>query len=103
MAVDNDLKKVVRDLGHALGHAISASPKTAEAVRRIRNQGFSLYLVIDRDEEGARIELTSGRASPRKPRFLLNKGDVSFLESVGIDATRPARRRRTAPKPKPPA
>ena len=101
MAVDNDLKKAVRDLGQA----IVASPKTAETVRRIRHQGYSLYLVVNRDEEenGARIELTSDDTSTRKPSFVLNKGDVLFLESVGIDATRPGRRRRAAPKHKPSA
>ncbi len=101
MAVDNDLKKAMRDLGHA----IAASPGTADTVRRIRHQGYSIYLVVDRDEgeNGARIEITSGQTSSKKPGFLLNKGDVSFLESVGIDATRPGRRRRAAPRPKPPA
>lgn len=105
MAVDNELKKVMRDLGQTLGHAIAASPKIADTVRRIRRQGYSLYLVLDRDEgeSGTRIELSSGQTSSKKPGFLLNKGDVSFLESVGIDATRPGRRRRAAPKPKPPA
>ena len=101
MAINDDLKKAMRNLGHA----IAASPKTADTVRRIRHQGYSLYLIVNRDEEesGARIELTSDQPRTKKPRFLLNKGDVSFLESVGIDATRPGRRRRTVPKHKPSA
>ncbi len=101
MSVDHDLKKAIRDLERAL----TASPRAADTLRRIRNQGYSLYLVAERDEveNGARIELTSDQTSSKTPSFLLNKGDVSFLESVGIDATRPGRRRRPAPKPKPPA
>lgn len=95
MPADNDLKKMMREIGSTLVHAIAASSKTADSVRRIRHQGCSLYLVLDHDEggNGARIELTAGHASSTKPDFLLNKGDVSFLESVGIDATRPGRRR----------
>lgn len=95
MPVDNDLRRMMRDLSRALVHAIAASPQAAEAVRRIRQQGYSLRLVLDREAgEDTRVELTSGQTSASKPGFLLNKGDVSFLESVGIDATRPGRRRR---------
>ncbi len=101
MSVDHDLQKAIRDLERAL----TASPRAADTLRRIRRQGYSLYLVAERDEveSGARVELTSDQTASKTPGFLLNKGDVSFLESVGIDATRPGRRRRPAPKPKPPA
>ncbi len=97
MPVDNDLKKWMRDLGQDLVHAIAASPEATDNVRKIRQRGYSLYLVLDRSEgeSGTHVELTSGQASSTKPSFLLNKGDVTFLESVGIDATRPGRRRRT--------
>ncbi len=96
MSVDNDLKKMMRDLGQALVHAIAASPEAADTVRRIRHQGWSVRLVLDHNEgeNGTQIELTSGQSSSVKADFLLNKGDVLFLESVGIDATRPGRRRR---------
>lgn len=96
MPVDNDLKKLLRDLGNELVHAIAASSKTAESVRKIRQRGYSLYLVLDdkEGESGPQVELTSGETSSPRPSFLLNKGDVTFLESVGIDATRPGRRRR---------
>ncbi len=100
MSVDHDLKKMMRDLGHALVHAIAASPEAADTVRQIRHRGYSLYLVSDRNEGaaislsgGTRIELASGQPPSTKPGYLLNKGDVTFLESVGIDATRPGRRR----------
>ncbi len=97
MTVDKHLEQMMRDLGHALVEVIATCPEVGEKVRKIRRQGYSLYLVLDRDEgeKGAQIELTAGRTThSQKPVFLLNKGDVSFLESVGIDATRPGRRRR---------
>ncbi len=97
MTVDKQLQRKMRDLGHALLKAIAASPEVGHAMREIRHQGYSLYLVLDPEEgeNGARIELTAGRKTPsEKPVYLLNQGDVSFLESVGIDATRPGRRRR---------
>ena len=97
MPVDNDLKRAMRDLGHALVYAIAASPKVGEAVRRIRHQGYSLYLVLDQDEgeKSTQIQLADGNDSTPKPDFRLNKADVSFLKSVGIDATRRGKRRRT--------
>ncbi len=96
MTVDNDLKEMMRDLGHALAHAIATSPQAADTVRKIRHQGYSLYLMIDRDEgdDATQIELAPAKVASSRPGFLLNKDDVTFLESVGIDATRPSRRRR---------
>jgi len=94
--VDQDLRTMMRELGHALVHAIAASPSAADTVRGIRQLGYSLCLVLGRDagDSGTRIELTSSQVLETQPGFLLNKGDVSFLESVGIDATRSGRRRR---------
>lgn len=107
MSVDDDLKEMMRDLGQTLARAIATSPKAADTVRKIRRQGYSLYLAVDGKEgdsesatarlrrDSARVELPSGQTPSPKPGFLLNQDDVSFLESVGIDATRPGRRRRT--------
>ncbi len=96
MTVDKRLKRMMRELGEALANAIATSPKIGDAVRRISHRGYSLYLVLNRDEDvhGAQIELTADQRPAKKPAFRLNKSDVSFLESVGIDATRPGRRRR---------
>ena len=96
MPIDDDTKKMMQDLGQALTRAIATSSEVSAAVRGIRQQGFSLYLVLDRKEEGergARIELTT-RSRAKSPVFVLDQGDVSLLKSMGIDATRPGRRRR---------
>ena len=97
MSTDDDVKKMMQDLGHALTQAIATSPEVSAAVRGIRQQGYSLYLVLDRKEEGqrgARFELTTRQTKSEAPVFMLDKGDVSLLKSMGIDATRPGRRRR---------
>ena len=97
MPVDNELERAMRDLGQALVYTIAASPKVGDAVRRIRHQGYSLYLVLDRDEDerSTQIQLSAGDDSTPKPGFQLNKADVSFLKSLGIDATRRGKRRRS--------
>ena len=97
MPIDDDTKKMMQELGHALTRAIATAPGVSAAVRGIRRQGYSLYLVLDREEEGqrgARIELTTRETSSKSPVFVLDKGDVSLLKSMGIDATRPGKRRR---------
>lgn len=98
MPIDDKVKKMMQDLGHALVQAIATSPEVSATVKGIRQQGYSLYLVLDRKEEGqrgARIELTTRQTPSKSPAFLLDKGDVSLLKSMGIDATRPGKRRRT--------
>lgn len=96
MAVDNHIKQMIQELGHALVQAIAGSPEAAEAIGRIRQEGYSLHLVLDREEAGgreARIELTNRQPSPREATFVLDKGDVSLLKTLGIDATRSRKRR----------
>ncbi len=96
MPVDNNLKQMMQELGQALVHTIASSPKATDALRKVRSQGCSIYLAIDRDERATQIELAAGEARANTPAYLLNQGDVSFLESIGIDATRPGKRRRSS-------
>ncbi|MEM8932885.1 MAG: hypothetical protein AAGE94_17000 [Acidobacteriota bacterium] len=111
----------LEDLGRAMTLAMSHSTEIAAAVERLRREGFSLYLVLDPNPLGParnRFELRltpeSGEAvpsdrrpssvpataalrpvdRPRRPEFRLDADDVHLLRSMGIDATRPGRRRR---------
>jgi hypothetical protein len=64
---------------------------------QVREEGWSVYLVIDRkreDETPEGIELTGDDVDGRVPTFLINSRDLAFLKSVGIDPTRRVRRRR---------
>ena len=98
MTVDKHIRRMMQDLGQALVQAIASSSKVSQAVSRIQQEGYSVFLVLDRKQEGERdvqIELTSRKPAPKEPAFLLDKRDVSFLKTVGIDATRSAKRRRS--------
>ena len=64
---------------------------------RIREAGWSVYLVIDRkreDEMPEGFELTTRQRAMEEPVFRIDSRDLSFLKSVGIDPTRSVRRRR---------
>ena len=109
---------MLTEFGRALIQAISSSSDATGSVRRIRDEGFSIYLVMDgrrRGERSAqRLELATRRAGDGDPRaepragntsnggrgesetepvFRINSQDVTFLKSLGIDPTRSVRSR----------
>ena len=89
------------ELSRALMQAISTSSEVSGTARKIRQEGYSVYLALDCKQDSERrthqIELTPRKAPPPAPEFRLDGSDVAFLKSLGIDATRPAKRRRSAP------
>jgi hypothetical protein len=117
MGSEDQVKQLFDDLGRALAEAIAASPDVTAAASHIRRQGFSLNLMLNCTQQSERagvpletlfrksdsppgpsalapvIADNQGSPSAQAP-FRLNIGDVAFLRSVGIDGTRPARRRR---------
>lgn len=98
---------MLRDLRRALSDAISDSPDVGRTLRRIREEGYSLYLLVDckRDPFGddddplpvASRRRERERERDREPVFQINGPDLHFLRSIGIDPTRRSRRRRPVP------
>jgi hypothetical protein len=96
--LDDKLNHMLRDLRRALSEAISESTEVSRTLKKIREEGYSLYLLVDckRDvAEQEQLALTAGKAAAGEPSFLIDKRDLSFLKSIGIDPTRRLRRRRT--------
>lgn len=93
---------MLRDLRRALSEAISESTEVNRTLRKIREEGYSLYLLVDckrdREDPDALPLGTSRQTVPRngsEPVFQIDGRDLSFLRSIGIDPTRRQRRRRT--------
>jgi len=120
--LDDRLHQMLRDLRRALSEAISESSEVSLTLRRIREEGYTLYLLVDckRDRldrldrhdrldrlDRDRLDREIGDellpvAAPRRagePVFQINGQDLSFLRSIGIDPTRQLRRRRPVPDP----
>ena len=79
-----------------MSKALSESTDVNRSMNRIRQQGWSLYLVVDRkreDETPEAFELTTRQCTSRDPVFKIDGRDLSFLKSIGIDPTRQLRRR----------
>jgi hypothetical protein len=107
MEVDDKLRQMIRDLGRLLSDAILESSEASDVVRRLREEGYCLYLLIGPDDEEAdtpRGQLTlgagaadgseNGGAQRNPPSFVIRGHDLAFLKSIGIDPTRSLRRRR---------
>src|SRR5947209_8865212 len=99
LKLDDNLHRMLRDLRRALSEAISESSEVNRTLRRIREEGYALYLLVDCKREANEIEpLTFATTAPRlhsgEPAFQIDGRDLSFLRSIGIDPTRRLRRRR---------
>jgi hypothetical protein len=95
---------MLRELRRALSEAISESTDVNRTLRKIREEGYSLYLLVDCKRDASELEpltfataprLTSGASGASgEPAFQIDIRDLSFLRSIGIDPTRRLRRRR---------
>ena len=97
--LDDKLNQMLRDLRRALSEAISESTEVNRTLRKIREEGYSLYLLVDckreaRDESDEPITVPARRGAA-DPVFQIDGRDLSFLRSIGIDPTRRLRRRRS--------
>lgn len=73
--LDDQMKQLLRDLGHAINETVSDSERIAEAISNVRAAGFDIVLKLD-----ATIVLAKRDAEPSK----LTKQDQNFLESLHI-------------------
>ncbi|HVT18891.1 MAG TPA: hypothetical protein VHQ90_22235 [Thermoanaerobaculia bacterium] len=89
---------MLRDLRRALSEAISESSEVSRTLRKIREEGYSLYLLVDCKREAndpEQLPLSAGKLPAGDPVFQIDGRDLSFLKSIGIDPTRRLRRRRS--------
>lgn len=94
--LEEKIRQMLRDLGRALSDAMAESSDVNQALRRIHEEGYSLFIFLERKDGEASTE-ASGPAEPRRsgePVFRIHGGDLSFLRSIGIDPTRRIRGKR---------
>jgi hypothetical protein len=98
--LDDKLHQMLRELRRALSEAISDSAEVNRTLRKIREEGYALYLLVDckresLDEEPLSLTAPSFRSGSGEPVFQIDGRDLNFLRSIGIDPTRRLRRRKT--------
>ena len=105
MQLDDNLKQLLRELGHAINDTVSESGRISEAISDVRSAGFDIVLKLDatiglarRDGDDTRI--TNDRRfleslhiqvdqeilneEREAPKFEMTPQDMRFLKSLKI-------------------
>ncbi len=77
MQLDDHLKQLLRELGHAINDTVSESGRISEAISDVRSAGFDIVLKLDATIGLARRD---GNSDDTK----ITTGDRRFLESLHI-------------------
>ncbi len=90
--VDQQLKKLIKELGDAISESLAESEQIADVISRIKAGGYDIFLVLEatigfnkQDEKPSRRRPTI-TARTRVPEFKLNSQDMKFLKSLKISA-----------------
>lgn len=90
LELDDDLKKLIKDLGTTINNALSESGDINDAIQNVKNAGYDVFLVLEATIGFNRLE--SGDDNPHKaPNELptnielkVNAQDMKFLKSLKI-------------------
>ena len=90
--MDQQLKKLIKELGDAISESLTESEQIADVISRIKAGGYDIFLVLEatigfnkQDEKPSRRRPTI-TARTRVPEFKLNSQDMKFLKSLKISA-----------------
>jgi len=75
LQLDDRMKQLLRDLGHAINDTVSDSERIAEAISSVRSAGFDIVLKLD---------ATIGLARRQSQDARMTQQDRRFLESLHI-------------------
>jgi hypothetical protein len=104
--LDDHLRQLLRELGHAINDTVAESERITEAIANVRAAGFDIVLKLDATIGLAKREASMGRLTnqdrrfleslhiqvdaealdevPAEPKFDLTPQDVRFLKSLKI-------------------
>ena len=70
MQLDDRVKRLLRELGHAINDTVSESDRISEAISGVRAAGYDIVLKLDATIGLARRESSSGQITSNDRRFL---------------------------------
>ncbi len=87
---------LLKDLRAAIVRALSGSSEVRTLFDQVREEGYSLYFVVNRKlgQEASELGQGNGHETESTPVFKIDGRDLSILRDLGIDPTRSTRRRR---------
>ena len=91
MELDDNFKRLIKELGDAINESLSDSEKIADVMARIRGAGYDLFLVLEvtigfnKRGEVNMVHRQKLNAEPRSdPEFRLTSQDTQFLRALKI-------------------
>jgi hypothetical protein len=86
--VDNELKKLMKELGEAINQSVAESDEISDVMSRIKAGGYDVFLVLEatigfNQREGEK-ELPPRREQKRSGELEITSQDVNFLRSLRI-------------------
>jgi hypothetical protein len=70
LQLDDNLKRLLRELGHAINDTVSESDRISEAIASVRASGYDIVLKLDATIGLARRESQPSHITPNDRRFL---------------------------------
>ncbi len=93
MELDENFKRLIKELGNAINESLSDSEKIAETLGRIRAAGYDLFLVLEvtigfnRRGEANLVHRQKLSANPRHDgEFRFTQQDSEFLRALKISS-----------------
>jgi hypothetical protein len=90
LELDDNLKKLMKDLGETINAALADSPEINDAIRAVREAGYDVFLVLEatigvnrRGESSGEGHEPSDSPDGEVP-LKMNAQDVKFLKSLKI-------------------
>ena len=100
MQLDDRLKNLLRELGHAINDTVSESDRITEAISGVRSAGYDIILKLDATIGLARRDSDRQRMTVQDRQFLeslrIRVDDEILREDDDDDETRSKSRRRTS-------
>ncbi len=91
MELDDNFKRLIKELGDAINESLSESERIAEVMSRIRNAGYDLFLVLEvtigfnkRGEVNLVHRQKLNTDARPDPDFRLTSQDTQFLRALKI-------------------
>jgi len=91
LELDENFKRLIKELGDAINESLSDSERIAEVMSRIRNAGYDLFLVLEvtigfnkRDEVNVVHRQKINADARPDPEFHLTTQDTQFLRALKI-------------------
>lgn len=98
MELDENFKRLIKELGNAINESLSDSDRIADVMGRIRAAGYDLFLVLEVtigfNKRGEANLVHRQKLSPehrREPEIRLTNQDAQFLRALKISVDEESR------------